>query len=143
MCGYSLENKLARPALQGENLMTCQFSGSTTSGFCDAINPEMAVCISAGTEIAFLAPIRFTGFWRIGLHSQHYGAKLARFREVTLDRGGRHRDALELENGGIILLNELEARQTVTILQIPPSGQLFRRQRLPKIREMNFSIIHK
>ena len=143
MCGYSLENKIARPASQGENLVTCQFSRSTTSGFCDPTNPEVAVCITPGTEIAFAAPIRFTGFWGLGLHSQFYGAKLARFREVHVERGGKHRDALELENGGIILLSELEPGQSVTILQIPPSGQLSGRRKLLQTREWSFSIITK
>jgi hypothetical protein len=45
--------------------------------------------------------------------------KVARFRQVDLDRPNTHHDALEFPDGQVVLVTTLREGQTATVLQLP------------------------
>ena len=47
--------------------------------------------------------------------------RLARFRQIDLNKPYRHHDALEFSNGTIILVTDLAVGQRATVLQLPAS----------------------
>ena len=53
MCDYSLHAVASRPAQVGETLITTTFPRTTTRGFASESEPEIAVCMLPGTELAF------------------------------------------------------------------------------------------
>lgn len=118
MCDYSLQHVMSTPAKVGDVLKTTSFSGSSTRGFCAVGEPNVAVCVLPGTELAFASEIecdRIVGF----LPHRKLPARVGRFRQVDLDKPYVHHDALELPNGQIILVTNLSDGQTVTVLQLP------------------------
>jgi len=52
MCDYSLHNVASRPAKVGDKLTTRNF-GAGTRGFSAPEDPNTAVCVLPGTELAF------------------------------------------------------------------------------------------
>lgn len=82
-------------------------------------NARIAVCLLPGTEISFDQPVSVHGMWS-GFVSWFQGrSRLARFRQIETDNALTHHDALELDNGRIILLTRLNPGQLATILQLP------------------------
>src|SRR5215471_14637452 len=59
MCDYSLHHVTSRPAKVGDKLVTTQFDNSITRGFAAAGEPNVAVCLLPGTEVAFEKEIEF------------------------------------------------------------------------------------
>src|SRR6516225_6613095 len=59
MCDYSLHHVASRPAKVGDQLVTTQFSNSITRGFTAVGEPNLAVCLLPGTEVAFEKEIEF------------------------------------------------------------------------------------
>src|SRR5579871_704594 len=57
MCDYSLHNVASRPARVGDKLTTTRFPHTMTCGFCAIGEPNVAVCLLPGTEIAFEAEV--------------------------------------------------------------------------------------
>ena len=53
MCDYSLHHVATRPAQIEDKLVTTKFSNSITRGFAAVGEPNIAVCLLPGTEIAF------------------------------------------------------------------------------------------
>jgi hypothetical protein len=53
MCDYSLEHIASRPARVGDKLVSASFRNSGTRGFAAAGEPNVAICLLAGTELAF------------------------------------------------------------------------------------------
>src|SRR5579863_8977689 len=101
MCDYSLEVVATRPARVGDKLITTQFSNSITRGFATVGEPNVAVCLLPGTEIAFEKDIEFEGglgFFRSWKRSRRNGEKLARFRQINVGKPYVHHDALEFPN---------------------------------------------
>ena len=125
MCDYSLHNVATRPAKLGDKLMTTSFPNTVTRGFCAVGEPQVAVCLMPGTEIAFgqeaesAHPFAWLfprlGFGKIGAH-------VARFRQINLDYPTAHHDALEFANGKVVLVNALRPGQGATVLQLPASA---------------------
>ena len=121
MCDYSLEHVASRPAKVGDRLTTTRFKNphtmfSPTVGFCAVGEPDTAVCLLPGTEIAFDREIEIPGaFWM----RRRIGAKLGQFRRVQEDRPHTHHDALELPDGRTLMLTTLCEGQRVTVLQLP------------------------
>ena len=121
MCDYSLHDVQSRPAKVGDRLITTRFRSAITRGFADPNEPRVAVCLLPGTELAFDdevrcdAPVPFLRKWKSGY-------KVARFRQVNLDRPATHHDALEFPNGKIKLLTNLSEGQRATVLQLPSAG---------------------
>ncbi len=53
MCDYSLHNVATRPSKVGDKLLTTTFPNTVTRGFCAVGEPQVAVCLMPGTEVAF------------------------------------------------------------------------------------------
>jgi hypothetical protein len=53
MCDYSLQYVASRPAKVGDKLVSTKFGNSITGGFAAAGEPNVAVCLLPGTEVAF------------------------------------------------------------------------------------------
>ena len=137
MCDYSLHSVASRPAKVGDKLITTKFAGSFTRGLSAAGAPNIAVCLLPGTEIAFeqevayrqVLPRLFSGlereveyrhlFARLFSGLRFAGGKIARFRQINLDRQQTHHDALEFADGTIVLLTQLCQGQCATVLQLP------------------------
>jgi hypothetical protein len=103
-------------------LVTTQFADSITRGFADVGEPNVAVCLLPGTEVAFEKEIGFEGglgFFLNWKRSKRTGEKVARFRQVHVDKPDVHHDALEFPNGEFVLLTRLCEGQFATVLQLP------------------------
>jgi hypothetical protein len=122
MCDYSLHNVMTRPARVGDRLETTAFSNSLTRGFAACGEPAVAVCLLAGTEVAFDTEAEYDG-WLTLLRRRKVGGKVARFRQLNTHKPDVHHDALEFPNGKIVLLTKLCKGQKATVLQLPASGR--------------------
>ena len=96
MCDYSLHAVASRPAKVGETLITTTFRGTSTRGFAAAAEPEVAVCLLPGTELAFEDGVKYDHRW---IWKKSTGFKVARFRKVELNVSHQHHDAIEFPNG--------------------------------------------
>jgi hypothetical protein len=121
MCDYSLHLVASRPAKVGDRLISTRFSSSTTRGFASLGEPDVAVCLLPGTEIAFERDAEcesaLTQFTRRSL-----GQKVARFRQINMDNQMAHHDALEFPDGQVVLVTDLVDGQHVAVLQLPASA---------------------
>ncbi len=84
MCDYSLHLMASRPAKVADNLVATDFVKSITRGFSAVDQPDVAVCLLPGTEIAFDQPVQydraFSMFGRARIEQ-----RVARFRQVNMD----------------------------------------------------------
>jgi hypothetical protein len=102
---------------------------SPTVGFCAVGEPDVAVCLLPGTEIAFDREIEVPGaFWM----RRRIGVKVGRFRRLNEDRPYAHHDALELPDGRTLMLTTLCEGQRATVLQLPVIAQEPRRATEPR-----------
>ena len=122
MCDYSLEYVANRPAKVGDKLVTTKFTNSITRGFTAVGDPNVAVCLMPGTEIAFDSDVECVQALGL-LPSRKIRDRVARFREVNRENLHEHHDALEFPNGQIVLLTRLVEGQTATVLQLPADAQ--------------------
>ena len=118
MCDYSLYSVKSRPAKIADKLTVRDF-GTGTRGFAASENPDVAVCVLPGTELAFAHGVERlpTRLW-----PWHDGAikdKTAIFRQINKDRVVAHHDALEFPDGQIVLLTCMSEGQQATVLQLP------------------------
>ena len=120
MCDYSLHNVTSRPAKVDDKLVSTKFSNSMTRGFAAVGEPNVAVCLLPGTEVAFEKEVEYEHGWSL-LRNRKLAEKVARFRQIDKDKPGVHHDALEFPNGQIVLINSLCEGQHVTVLQMPAS----------------------
>jgi hypothetical protein len=118
MCDYSLHNVMSTPAKVGDELVSTSFTQACTRGFCAVGRPEVAVCVMPGTELAFAADIECDRVFRL-LPNRKYHARVARFRQIDLDKPYVHHDALELPDGRIVMVTSLAEGQRATVLQLP------------------------
>jgi hypothetical protein len=116
MCDYSLHHVANRPAKVGDRLVTTQFINTMTRGFAEVGQPDVAVCILPGTELAFDRKVKCER--TLGFLPKKLRAKLARFRQIN-DNPYEHNDALEFPNGQVVLLTRLCEGQHATVLQLP------------------------
>jgi hypothetical protein len=85
MCDYSLHHVTSRPAKVGDRLVTTNFKNSVTKGFATAGEPNVAVCLLPGTEVAFEREIEFErGF---GIFSSWNGTRASTryLKEMTAE----------------------------------------------------------
>jgi hypothetical protein len=61
MCDYSLHAIASRPAKVGDKLVSAKFPLTATRGFAAVGEPNVAVCVLPGTEIAFDSDVEFDG----------------------------------------------------------------------------------
>ena len=114
MCEYSLHAVATRPAEVGETL-TNSFPHTTTRGFTSETEPNVAVCLRPGTELAFETEVLRDGL----VFHRKIGDRMARFREVNGDDPNKHHDALEFANGTVVMVTDLMPGQRVKVLQLP------------------------
>jgi hypothetical protein len=117
MCDYSLQHVASRPAQVGDKLVTSGFNGTISRGFCAAGEPNVAVCVLPGTEIAFDRPVEFEH--HVTFRIERSAVTVARFRQVNVNQPLAHHDALEFPNGETVLLTRLVEGQQATVLQLP------------------------
>jgi hypothetical protein len=120
MCDYSLHQVASRPAKVADKLVTTEFANSITRGFAAVGQPDVAVCLLAGTELAFDDNVQYQRVIRL-FGKAHVDHKVARFRQFEMDNPHVHHDALEFPNGEIVKVTRLIAGQTATVLQLPAS----------------------
>jgi hypothetical protein len=122
MCDYSLHAVATRPAAVADALVSAKFKCTTTRGFASPGDPDVAVCLRPGTEIAFENDVQV----RRVLFRRNVRDRLARFRQINLGNLDQHHDALEFSNGKIVLVTDLVAGQRARVLQLPanPIGQV-------------------
>ena len=119
MCDYSLHNVKSRPAKVGDKLTTQHFN-TGTSGFAAPEDPNTAVCVLPGTELAFTKCVSWQprGFfaWKERCTASH---TTAIFRQINEDNPYTHHDALEFPDGQTVLLTDLFEGQEAVVLQLP------------------------
>ena len=120
MCDYSLHDVKSRPAKVDDKLVSTKFSNSITRGFAAVGEPNVAVCLLPGTEVAFEKEVEYECGW-IAFRHKKLAEKVARFRQVDNKDPRAHHDALEFPNGQIVLVNDLCEGQHATVLQLPAS----------------------
>ena len=120
MCDYSLHFVASRPAKVGDKLVSTEFDNCFTRGFAAVGEPNVAVCLLPGTEVAFEENVECEPAFGIGiLPNKKISQRLARFRQINLDNAVTHHDALEFPDGQIVLLTRLCEDQHATVLQLP------------------------
>jgi hypothetical protein len=120
MCDYSLHHVATRPAKIEDNLIATRFKNSITRGFAAVGEPNVAVCLLPGTEVAFDHNVECEPSFGIGLlPNKKIGQRLARFRQINMDNAVAHHDALEFPDGQVVLLTRLCEGQRATVLQLP------------------------
>ena len=119
MCDYSLDLVASRPAKVGDELVTTKFKNSITRGFAAIGEPNVAVCLLPGTEVAFEKEVKYEPF-ALFPHMK-LGKKVAQFRQINVGKPSVHHDALEFPDGEIVLLTRLCEGQHAAVLQLPAS----------------------
>lgn len=117
MCDYSLNFVASRTAKVGDKLVSTRFDNSLTRGFAAVGEPEVAVCLLPGTELAFEKSVECKRNY--GLLSNLLIDETALFRQVNEDKPNVHHDALEFPDGRIVLVHNLVEGQHATVLQLP------------------------
>ncbi|MFN3656338.1 MAG: hypothetical protein ACK4UO_03655 [Pseudolabrys sp.] len=122
MCDYSLHATANRPAVVGDKLVSATFPNSFSRGFAAVGEPNVAVCLRPGTELAFECEVEYEHFLRRLLPRSGFGmtgARVARFRQLNLGRRDVHHDALEFPDGRVLLVTRLLPGQRASVLQLP------------------------
>jgi hypothetical protein len=122
MCDYSLQYVASRPAKVGDKLVSTKFRNSITGGFAAVGEPDVAVCLPPGTEVAFEKDVECEhalGFFPSLKPVKKFGQKVARFRQVKTDQPHAHHDALEFPDGQVVLLTRICEGQHAIVLQLP------------------------
>ena len=122
MCDYSLHLVASRPAKVGDTLTATEFDKSITRGFAAVGEPNVAVCLMPGTELAFESDVYYDRAFSL-FGRARVDHKVARFRQVNLEDQNAHHDALEFPDGQIVLVTRLTPGQRATVLQMPASSQ--------------------
>jgi hypothetical protein len=118
MCDYSLHNVASRAAKVGDKLVVTDFAKTITSGFAAVGEPDVAVCLLPGTELAFEDHVQYHhALSRFGKACVKH--RVARFRQIDLANPRVHHDALEFPDGQIVMVTRLIAGQIATVLQLP------------------------
>jgi hypothetical protein len=135
MCDYSLHNVASRPARVGDKLVSTSFPTSCTRGFAAIGEPNIAVCLLPGTELAFEEDLKSESAYGFGYKRLPH--KVARFRQVNKVQREVHHDALELPDGQIVMVTNLAGGQHATVLQLPASP----REITPETKEAVVEVI--
>lgn len=118
MCDFSLKSVRSRPAKVGDKLVTRDF-GTGTRGFAALDDPDIAVCLMPGTELAFAREIAILPHGLLGWRTKPLDHKTAIFRQINKHKPATHHDALEFPDGRTELLTLLCDGQMATVLQLP------------------------
>src|SRR4051812_40447978 len=119
MCDYSLHHVQSRPARVGDKLVSSCFKHTSTRGFVAVGEPNVAVCLRPGTELAFETEVTCGSHFGFLFSGRKLAHKVARFRRVNEDQPYAHHDALEFPDGETLLVTQLRAGQRACVLQLP------------------------
>src|SRR3954466_3280265 len=119
MCDYSLHAVATRPAQVGETLITTTFRGTSTRGFASEREPEVAVCMLPGTELAFEENVKYDNRW---IWTKAINFRVGKFGQIDPDVPHRHHDAIEFPDGRRVLVTQLCEGQWATVLQLAVVG---------------------
>jgi hypothetical protein len=122
MCDYSLKHLASRPAKVGDRLVSTKFTNTITRGFAAVGEPNLAVCLLPGTELAFEQDVKYDG--PFGIPRRKKDQHVARFRRIDEEKPASHHDALEFPNGDTVLVTRLYEGQHATVLQLPPGKRV-------------------
>ena len=120
MCDYSLHLVASRPAKVGDKLVATEFAKSITRGFSAVGDPDTAVCLLPGTELAFEDDVQYDRAFSL-FGKARVEQRVARFRQVRMDDPHVHHDALEFPDGQIVMVTRLTPGQRAAVLQLPAS----------------------
>jgi hypothetical protein len=120
MCDYSLHAVASRPAKVGETLITTTFRGTSTRGFAAEGEPDVAVCMLPGTELAFAENVQYDNRW---IWTRAINSRVGKFGAIEPDVPHRHHDAIEFPDGSSVLVTQLCEGQRATVLQLPVGQQ--------------------
>lgn len=127
MCDYSLHGVASRPARVGDELVTTRFWNTHTRGFATVAERSVAVCLRPGTEVAFESEVRYRRTLVEAVFSREKKRpllyKVARFKQIDVDRPHTHHDALEFPDGQVVLLTRLRTGQCAHVLQLPATDK--------------------
>jgi len=87
--------------------------------FAAAGDPELALCVMPGAELAFTGEVACLPTGLLGWRTKIINHQTAIFRQVNKDKLAAHHDALEFPDGRIVLLTLLCEGQAATVLQLP------------------------
>jgi len=108
----------------GDKLVSTKFSNAITGGFAAVGEPDVAVCLFPGTEVAFEKEVEYEyGFFPNLKLGKKVGERVARFRQVNKDQPHVHHDALEFTDGQIVLVTRLCEGQHAIVLQLPAASR--------------------
>jgi len=124
MCDYSLHAVESRPAEVGETLITTTFRGTSTRGFASESEPNVAVCMLPGTELAFAKNVRYDKRF---IWTREINFRVGKFGVTEPHAPDRHHDAIEFPDGSRVLVTLLCEGQRVTVLQLPVVEQVTKR----------------
>jgi hypothetical protein len=116
MCDYSLHAVATRPAKAGETLITTTFRGTSTRGFASQDEPEVAVCLLPGSELAFAENVRYDSRW---IWTRRANFRVGKLGEIDRHLADRHHDTIEFPDGSHVLVTLLCEGQRATVLQLP------------------------
>ena len=116
MCDYSLHAQATRPAQVGETLITTTFRGTSTRGFASESDPQVAVCMLPGTELAFAEDVKYDNRW---IWTRTTPFRVGKFNAIDPHLRDRHHDAVEFPDGSFVLVTQLCEGQRVNVLQLP------------------------
>jgi len=122
MCDYSLHHVASRPAKVGDELVSTKFQNSITRGFSAVGEPNVAVCVLPGTELAFEHDVECDPAFGF-LPNRKLKQSVARFRHINEEHPTAHHDALEFADGQVVLVTRLCAGQRATVLQLPAGAR--------------------
>lgn len=89
MCDYSLHAVASRPARLGEKLVSTKFPMTVTRGFTGEGEPNVAVCVRPGTELAFEREVEYDGRFsgrRFVIPSRGSGPSISTIRTGIMTR---------------------------------------------------------
>jgi hypothetical protein len=118
MCDYSLHNVKSRPAKVGDKLTT-QYFNTGARGFAAPEDPNTAVCVLPGTELAFTKRVSWQPRGFFAWKERTASHTTAIFRQINKDNPYTHHDALEFPDGQTVLLTHLFEGQEAVVLQLP------------------------
>jgi hypothetical protein len=119
----SLHLTSSRAAKIGEELVTAAFANSTTRGLSAVGEPNAAMCLLPGTEVAFHNDVEYNRAFGLPPKRWIY-ERVARFRQIDTERLDVHHDAFEFPSGESVLVHRLCPGQRVTVLQLPAPVEL-------------------
>src|ERR1700740_346262 len=127
MCDYSLHGVASRPAKVGDRLVTSDFPNTLTRGFSAVEEPDVAVCLMPGTELAFEAEVERHHAWLQMLFFRKdkwkIPHKVGRFRQINVDNPATHHDAIEFPDGRVLLVTRLLPGQHALVVQLAARAQ--------------------